>query len=144
MIIHPEIYATPDSPTVKFREPRDQIDLEIELPKILHSQGWDCGTYFHVQFVSHDKKKLLSSATFVVSEIDETLHTNEDNPYSPVTKTVFHRKAQQIGDWWNSGEVKAAIVRWNPGKKVHQVIENDKVIYESPDKQQAVKVAEAA
>lgn len=148
MIIHPEITVTPDLPTIKFKEPREQVDLDVELPKILHTQGWGCGTYFHVQFLNHEKTKLLGSATFVVSEETESIVTS-DNQYNPVTKTIFSRKAEMIGRWWeksdeNINEKINAEVKWNPGKKVHQVIEDGKVIYENADKEQAIKVAEAA
>ena len=89
MIIYPEILVTPDHPTIKFKQPREQVNLDVELPKILHAQGWGCGTYFHVQFLDHDKAKLLASALYVVTEEVETLVTSDANPYQPVTKTVF-------------------------------------------------------
>jgi hypothetical protein len=102
MLIYPDIQATPDSPTIKFYQPREQIDLNKELPRILHTQGWGCGTYFNVQFLNHEKTKLLACGRFVVSEEVETLHTNDANPYQPMTKTVFSRSAEQIGEWWPS------------------------------------------
>lgn len=100
MLIYPDIQATPDSPTIKFYQPQDQIDLNKELPRILHTQGWGCGTYFNVQFLNHEKTKLLACGRFVVSEEIETLHTNDANPYQPMTRTVFSRRAEQIGEWW--------------------------------------------
>ena len=102
MIIHPEIIVTPDTPTVRFREAKDQFDLDKELPKVLVRQGWGCGTYFHVQFISFDKTKLLSTALFVVTEEDEQLIVNDDNPYKEMTKTVFNRKAARVSKWWYS------------------------------------------
>ena len=100
MLIYPDIQATPDSPTIKFYQPREQIDLNKELPRILHTQGWGCGTFFNVLFLNHEKTKLLSCGRFVVTEEIETLHTNDANPYQPMTKTVFTRAAVQIGEWW--------------------------------------------
>lgn len=99
MVIHSEVLVTPDFPTIKFRQPREQVNLSAELPRVLNAQGWGCGTYFNVQFLSHDKTKLLASALFVVSEESESVHTS-DNQYNPVTKTVFSRKCEQISDWW--------------------------------------------
>lgn len=169
MVIYPEVLVTPDCPTVKFHQPRDQVDLEKELPRILHAQGWGCGTYFNVQFLSHDKTKLLACAKFVVSEEKETLHTS-DNQYNPNTKTVFTRSAAQLENWWpdryipiiatetiyseptkpivdsvkepTNNPSKETRVYWNPGKKVHQVKVGDTVMFESPDKD--VANAEAA
>lgn len=100
MVIYPEIQVTPDRPAIRFSQPRDQIDLQKELPRILHAQGWGCGTYFDVQFLNHEKTKLLSCGVFVVSEEIESIQTNDANPYQPMTKTVFSRAAMQIGEWW--------------------------------------------
>ena len=100
MVIYPEVQVTPDCPTIKFNQPRDQIDLNKELQRILHAQGWGCGTYFNVQFLNHEKTKLLSCGRFVVSEEVESLQTNDANPYQPMTRTVFSRVAMQIGGWW--------------------------------------------
>lgn len=100
MVIYPEVVITPDTPTVKFHQPRDKVDLDLELPRILIAQGWGCGTYFNVQFLNHGKTKLLACARFVVTEESETSHTSDANPYQPMTKTVFSRKAEQIDDWW--------------------------------------------
>ena len=100
MLIYPDIQATPDCPTIKFYQPREQVDLNKELPRILHAQGWGCGTYFNVQFLNHEKTKLLACGRFVVSEELESLQTNDANPYQPMTRTVFSRMAEQIGDWW--------------------------------------------
>ena len=104
MVIHPEVIPTPDTPTVRFREPRELVDLEKELPRILHTQGWNCGTYFNVQFLNHEKTKLLVCGRFVVTEEVESVQTSDSNPYQPMTKTVFSRRAEQIGEWWTPPE----------------------------------------
>jgi hypothetical protein len=141
MLIHPEIIVAPDRPTVKFREPREQVNLEAEIPKILHVQGWGVGTYFNVQFISHDRTKLLSAALFVVTQETEGLHTS-DHPYQPVTKVIYTRKASLVGGWWEGEKTsRNATVTWNPGKKLHQVKEGGEVIYETADKELAHQVA---
>lgn len=160
MLIHPDVVVTPDYPTIRFRQPREQVDLNKELPRILQAQGWGCGTYFHVQFFSHDKTRLIASTRFVVTEEVELITTSEDQ-YRPITKTVFNRKCAQVDPWWecgNSAEVLKTesekvdgvlLVSWNPGKKLHQVKSGDKVVFESSDKQEAIdfslgKLAKAA
>ena len=155
MVIHPEIIVTPDCPTIKFRQPKENVDLDIQISKILNVQGWSCGTYFNVQFISHDKTKLMASARYVVTEELEFLHVNESNPMQTMTKAVTTRKAKQIGDWFypNPLEVEESVqieppvgpatVNWNPGKKMHQVIIDGGVIFESKNKQEAVGVANA-
>ena len=146
MVIHPEIIVTPDCPTIKFRQPKENVDLDLQISKILNVQGWSCGTYFNVQFISHDKTKLMASARYVVTEELEFLHVNESNPMQTMTKAVTTRKAKQIGDWFypNPPAVdEKTTVSWNPGKKVHQVIVDGSVMFESKNKQEALGVANA-
>ncbi len=115
MLIHPEIFVTPDRPVVRFRDPRKEVNLDKELPRILSAQGWDVGTYFHVQFLSHDRTALLASAQFVVVEVREGLHTSEANPYQPVTKAIHTRRAEQVGDWWMPRKMEEAKQEESPG-----------------------------
>jgi hypothetical protein len=169
MRIHPHIDVTPNFPTVQFREERSLIDLEAELAKVVNYQRWSCGLYFNVQFVNHDRTKLLQSALFVVSEENESVNVNNDNPYSPKTQITSARKAVQIGEWWYSGAVfdeaaiepptpqvvvefddsvwqgidaANAIRKWNPGKQQHEVWVHDELVYASPHKNKATAVSE--
>lgn len=105
MVIYPEVIVTPDTPTVRFNQPREKINLEVELPRILQAQGWGCGTYFNVQFLNHEKTKVMACARFVVSEELENTTTTDANPYQPMTKTVFTRRAEQIEAWWPHEDV---------------------------------------
>lgn len=100
MLIHPEVIVTPDCPTVKFRQPRENIELDKELTRILHTQGWGCGTFFNVQFINHDRTKLLACARFVVCEEVENFSVSDVNQYQTMAKTTVSRRADQIGDWW--------------------------------------------
>ena len=148
MVIQPEVFVTPDRPIVRFREPQEKVDLALELPKVLQSQGWGIGTHFHVQFINHDRTALLASAEFMVTEVKEGIHTSEANPYQPMTKMVFMRKFEQIGKWWKTIKSEAIpekvvlTTSWNPGKKLHQVKNGDEVVFETPDKEIALQVAE--
>ena len=155
MLIHPEVIVTPDCPTVKFREPKEQVNLDIEIPKILNAQGWGLGTKFNVQFISHDRTKLIASGLFVVTEDTESLHTANPEGYQPMTKTISARKAAQIGDWfYPNGVVDEVeertevtldkIVKWNPGRQAHQVIVGNEIVFESKDKAEALKFRDAA
>jgi len=163
MIIHPEIYTTPDTPTVKFREPMENINLDLEISKILNAQGWGLGTNFNVQFVDHEKTKLIASGQFVVTEENESLQTSNADGHQPMTKMVSARKAVQVGDWFypktqNVELVKGnnaidalvsntptdIVVKWNPGLKVFQVKEGDKVVFQDADKSKAEEFRDAA
>lgn len=164
MIIHPEVVVTPDNPSVIFRMPKDKVDLNTMLPKILHAQGWGVGTYFNVQFISHDRTTLLHSCPFVVTSVTETVQTSEANPYQPITKTVYGRTFAQMGPWWNfeepekeQGEVLKAMedkieeiraiatgpqIKWNLGKQCFQVKKGDEVLFEAKNKPAAKKYLE--
>ena len=139
MIIHPEIIVTPDCPTVIFREPREKIDLPAVLGNVLKTQGWGLGTYFNVQFVDHDRKRLLSMGRFVVSEIEEKLQTSEANPYQPITRGVILHKCVQLGEWWQAKKEREA--KWNPGKKGYDIFQGGVVVATVKDKERAHAVA---
>lgn len=100
MIIAPEVIVAPDRPIVRIREAREKVDLDSEIKKVLHAQGWTVGTYFNIQFISHDRTELLAQAEYVVTQDAERLSTNDENPFNPVTKTMHVRNAERIGKWW--------------------------------------------
>lgn len=143
MIINPQIVTTPDCPTVIIREPEANVDLESVVRKILNSQGWGLGTYFHVQFVNHERTRLLKSGLFVVTEDDEQYKTSEVSPQQTMSRTVFVRKAMQVGDWLVVAPDKPAegIVKWNPGKQAYDVKVGDKVVATDTDKEKAQAIA---
>jgi hypothetical protein len=131
MLIYPDIQATPDCPTIKFNQPREQIDLNKELPRILHAQGWGCGTLFNIMFLNHEKTKLLACGRFVVSEEVETIQTNDANPYQPMTRTVFSRGAMQIGDWWPE-TASVPLAASVPPASIDTTTDNSPVFIEEP------------
>ena len=144
MIIHPDISVTPDRPRVQFREAREVFDLDKALKGVLYGQGWVCGTYFHVQYVSREKTTLYSSALFVVTEESEALTTSDDNPYSPMTKTVQTRQAEIVGEWWYSEMGKGLRdaplpepvvlepkLGYDNKAKLHQVRLGDEILFEN-------------
>ncbi len=141
MIIHPRIDITPNRPTVAFREPREQIDLDIELTRIMKTQDWSCGTYFYVQFVSHSADKLYSSALYLVTKDDESLQTSDADPYKPMSRTVRDYKCEMVGDWWfadfqetvEDTEI-AAKLAYDKIGKVHQAKLGNDILFESPHK----------
>ncbi len=163
MLIHAEITVTPDCPTVKFREPMEKVDLDVELPKILNVQGWGLGTYFNIQFISHDRDKLIKAGKFLVTEETEYLHTANPEAYQPMTKTMSARKAMLLGEWFYPGglirsekevseirqerkerQAKEKIVKWNLGKRAFEVKLGDEVVFSSKDKAEAEKYRDAA
>jgi hypothetical protein len=132
-ITRPEIFITPDCPTVKFREDPKVINLVIEIPKILTQQGWALGTIFTVQFVNHEKTKLIKVARFIVSTENETLHTFNPDGERPMTKLIQARTAKQMEAWfYPDSQPVAAVgkeVKWNLGLGKHTVVQNGEIIF---------------
>jgi len=137
-IIRPEITITPDCPTVKFREDPQNTNLAIEIPKVLTNQGWALGTIFCVQFVDHDKTKVIKVARFIVNSENSSLQTfNPDGP-QPMTKLVEAREACQIEAWfYPAGAPVKMDIDWNFGEKKHRVMLDGKVIARFDKKPQA-------
>lgn len=145
-ITRPEIFITPDFPTVKFREDPETINLAIEVPKILAQQGWGLGTIFCIQFINHERTKLIKLARFIVSSENESLHTFNPDSERPMTKLIQAREARQMEAWfYPNPEVAAGTkVNWNVGAKEFQVKRGDKVLFSSKDREEAEKFKEAA
>ncbi len=155
----PAVDPRPNFPIVKFQYSREQVDFDVELQRVIQNNGWDCGTYFYVQFlkVENDKKfALLESALFIVTHVDEGIYTNEANSYAPMTKTVYTHKAERVGDWWTPGgtekvsekPAKDAIPAAKPQvipnheNGTYDVVLNGKVIYRNKDESKAQDVAD--
>lgn len=147
MIIRPEISVTPDCPTVKFREASETINLDIEIPKLLVTQGWLLGTVFIVQFINSERTKLIKAARFMVVAEDDSLNVANPEGYQPMTKTIYTREAKQMEAWfWPGGEPSAAekVVKWNAGKKKFEVLQDTKVVFSDADKVKAEAFRDAA
>jgi len=152
-VIQPEIIITPDQPTIRLRTPQDNTDLDKLLPQVLQAQGWGVGTYFNVQFLNHERNQLLADARFVVISEMEHLKTT-DNAYTPNTRMVVAFKAEQVTDWRHynvphgtseekaTDVVKQATIKWNPGKKEHEVLVGEEVVFSNVDKKLAEEKAE--
>lgn len=100
MIVRPEVFTTPDSPTVRFREPPENVDLSVEIPKLLTTQGWGIGTIFSVQFIDHKRENLIKIARFVVSGEVSSLQTFNPESQQPMTRQVQTRQVRQMEDWF--------------------------------------------
>jgi len=97
-------------------------------------------------------------ATFMVERVIKVV----DKPGTPEVQERFHWRpvVRRIDDWLHTGEAKPAApeveppreeyvredgqVKWNPGKKVHEVIVDDAVVFSSAVKQEALDVATGA
>jgi len=148
MIIRPDIFTTPDCPTVKFREEPENINLAIEIPRLLTNQGWGLGTIFSIQFVNHEKTKLIKVARFIVTAEDETLQTFNPDSDRPMTKLVQGRSAKQMEAWFypDSAPVAGAgrTVKWNFGSKTHDVMQGEKILFSGKTKEEAEAFRDAA
>jgi hypothetical protein len=147
-IMRPEIFTTPDCPTVKFREGSELVNLDLEIPKILISQGWGLGTVFVVQFTNYGRTELIKMARFIVDSENSDVRTfNADGP-SPMTKMVDTRTAKQIETWiYPSGkpvDISTKLVKWNFGTKVYEVRLGENVLFSSANKKEAEKFRDAA
>ena len=122
MIVKPQIITTPDNPTVMFREAAEAFDLEDEVLKVVHRQGWGLGTRFSVHLINHEATELLKTATYVVTGEVEDYQTRDVDGYQSMSKTIYRRKCALLGDWTEIQPAKKAEktapleVKWNPGR----------------------------
>ena len=147
-IMRPEVFTTPDCPTIKFREKEEVVNLDIEIPKILISQGWGLGTIFCVQFTNHERTQIVKVARFIVDTQDSDIQTFNPDSQSPMTKMVETRTAKQIETWiYPNGapvDISTKLVKWNFGNKEYEVKLGDNVLFSSASKKEAEKFRDAA
>ena len=155
-IIRPVISTTPDSPIVTFREDPKNINLDIEIPKLLVSQGggWELGTIFSVRFVNHERTKLIKVARFIVTLEDSSIQTFSPDGPQPMTKLVEAREVRQIENWFypdrvllednNSADGSEKIVKWNFGDGKFRVTQGDNILFRSKNKKEAEQFRDAA
>lgn len=117
MVIHPDVDNTRVYTYVQFHQPQDQVDLEKEFELIFkHNRIAGVGSLFTVQFLSDDRTTVLSTGQFIVAYQKEKRITSDADPYQPVSRDVFIRKAEQIGEWWYS-DIGGSVEHPGPRKK---------------------------
>lgn len=123
------------------------------------------GTMLRVQVLNEEKNTLLHEASFRIIAAVET-HIGQDDDYGSRIRPQTNYQIERMTDWWSSklgaeSEIAKATqdsvallnsdpevnaqsqgnVKWNPGKKLFEVIVDGVVVGSDRDKDQALAIA---
>ena len=108
------------------------------------------GTMLRVQVLNEAKNTLLHEASFRITAAVET-QIGQDDDYGSRVRPQTNYQIERMTDWWSSSlapvEGTPAIasseteVKWNPGRKLFEVIVDGKVVGTDRDKNRALALA---
>ena len=120
-VLKPQVINVFDNAVVQVKciPEEDEIDVTSLLGHSLARFEFGIGTSFDLQFLSMDGSQLFGVRRYIVNEVKERLAVNEVNHYQTMSRTVYDRTCEPIGDlivFHEEGE----ILRQNlEGKKIN-------------------------
>ncbi len=100
-VLKPQVINVFDNAVVQVKciPSEDEIDVAALLGHSLARFEFIIGTSFDLQFLSMDGSQLLGIRRYIVNEVTDRIAVNDVNHYQTLSKTVFDRKCEPIGDW---------------------------------------------
>ncbi len=147
--------------------PRELLDDPNMYMPHIRGMKLALGTMLRVQVLNEEKNKLLYETSFRITAAVET-HIGQDDDYGSRVRPQTNYQIERMTDWWSSkfgieSEVERATrdsvallnsdpevnsqsqgdVKWNPGKKLFEVIVDGAVVGSERDKGRALALASA-
>ncbi len=99
-VLKPQVINVFDNAVVQVKciPEEDEIDVATLLGHSLARFEFTIGTSFDLQFLSMDGSQLFGIRRYIVTEVKQRLHVNDINHYQTMSKTVYDRKCEPIGD----------------------------------------------
>ena len=100
-VLKPQVINVFDNAVVQVKciPDEDEIDVATLLGHSLARFEFIIGTSFDLQFLSMDGTQLLGIRRYIVNEVTDRIATSDINHYQTLSKTIFDRKCEPIGDW---------------------------------------------
>lgn len=129
--IHPqEFHVLVDRYEIRTRCPKEQFKEAMVLRRIRHA-NLHAGDTVRVMCMTHDRDTVLHVADFLVYHRSETIHREDVDERTERQVNDIDYRIVQVMDWISTPEAKdapkagEASVAWNPGKRVHEVVDAD-------------------
>lgn len=122
-VLKPQVINVFDNAVVQVKciPSEDEIDVASLLGHSLARFEFIIGTSFDLQFLSMDGSQLLGIRRYIVNEVTDRIAVNDVNHYQTLSKTVFDRKCEPIGDWIffheEGNQLQKSLVGDKPNKK---------------------------
>ncbi len=126
-VLKPQVINVFDNAVVQVKciPEEDEIDVAALLGHSLARFEFIIGTSFDLQFLSMDGSQLLGIRRYIVNEVKDRISINDVNHYQTLSKTVFDRKCEPIGDWVffheEGNQLQKSLVGNKPNKKTKEL-----------------------
>jgi len=151
-ILPNEVYVAEFGALIRTRCPKDSITDQMVHQRVL-AANLSAGDFVKVQCFNHDRTTILYYTEYLVYDRstemkrvdinDRDIRQFEDVKYS-ILRTMDWKATPAVKSEVKSEPKTEAKLVWNPGLKVHQVKVDEKVVFESADKQEAEAYIKAA
>lgn len=145
-----EIYVKEFGAIIRTRCPKEDVTDEMIHQRVI-AANLAAGDTVIVQCFNHERTCVLSFAEFLVYDRNSQIKRIEINDTDTRQVEDFRFSIMRISDWKDTPAAPrtsvvetAPNVKWNPGKKTFQVLKNNAVVGESPDKEEANRLAAEA
>ncbi len=100
-VLKPQVINVFDNAVVQVKciPEEDEINVKTLLGHSLARFEFIIGTSFDLQFLSMDGTQLLGVRRYIVNMVADRIAVNDVNHYQTLSKTVFDRTCEPIGDW---------------------------------------------
>lgn len=144
-----EIYVKEFGAIIRTRCPKEDITEEMIHQRVV-AANLSAGDTVVVQCFNHERTCVLSFAEFLVYDRNSQIRRIEINDTDTRQVEDYSFSIMRISDWKDTPAAPKTVVsktpevKWNPGRKTFQVLKDNAVVGESPDKVEATKLAAEA
>ena len=141
-----EIYVKEFGAIIRTRCPKEDVTDEMIHQRVV-AANLSAGDTLVVQCFNHERTCVLSFAEYLVYDRNSQIRRIEINDRDTRQVEDYSFSVMRISDWKDTPaypKTSVPEVKWNPGKKTFQIIKNNAVVGESPDKAEATKLAAEA
>jgi len=148
-ILANEVYVKEFGAIIRTRCPKDHITDQMIHQRVLNA-NLSAGDIVTVQCFNHDRTAVLHYAEYLVYDRRTQIRRIEVNDSEPRQIDDVSFSVMRMAEWKDTplAEKKPEAIpfgnnvdiRWNPGKKVHQILVNGEVVQETVDKDEAERI----
>jgi hypothetical protein len=144
----PQLIPSPEPFLFRTSMAHEQVTKDLILSRA-KSASLRTGDPVIVQCVTHHGDELIAECEYRVIRRSESIQTRDLDGYQTRQDTHLAIDIAMIRDWWFPNRVASIMstalkVSWNPGRKMHQVKDGDRVVFESTDKDEAIAFGQRA
>jgi len=143
-ILPNEVYVKEFGALIRTRCPKEYVTEQMIHQRVL-AANLSAGDIVTVQCFNHDRSAVLHYAEYLVYDRRTQIRRIEINDSESRKVDDISFSVMRITDWKDTPLVKKfdVDIRWNQGKKMHQVLVNGEVVDETDDKEKAEQIKQS-